>query len=279
MFWSLAKQTFRDGLALMATCCALMFTFIWVRLWIVSQMDFKAILGSLPSLVPDFIAKMLPVPIEMIATIEGRIAFGYEEVPVGLLIALWTVTRGSESLAGRQGDGTMEMLLSQPVRRITLLSSHVAVTLVGVALISLTAWLATATGVATIDFDETTSASTFAPAAINLFTVGFFMAGTATLASALGRSRAHAVAIFVAFYVVEITCKILGLLASKVAWLKKFSYLSAYEPTLLTIGLANEPAEHWPLFWQYNITLLGLGALAFTVAAAIFCNRDVPAPV
>ena len=128
----------------------------------------------------------------------------------------------------------MEMLLSQPVRRITLLSSHVAVTLVGVALIALTAWLATATGVATIDFDETTSASTFAPAAINLFTVGFFMAGTATLASALGRSRAHAVAIFVAFYVVEITCKILGLLASKVAWLKKFSYLSAYEPTLLT---------------------------------------------
>jgi len=256
-----------------------MFAFIWLRLWIVSQIDFQEAIGLFVKVIPDFIQKMLPVPIEVIATIEGRITFSYEELPVGLLVALWTVTRGSECLAGRLGDGTMEMLLSQPVHRLTLVTSHVAVTVLGVGLISLAAWLATAMGIATIAFDEPSSATTYLPAAANLFSVGVFMAGAATLASVLGRSRVQAVALFVSFYVVEITCKILGMLASSMAWLKKLSFLSAYEPTLITIGLKNEPTEYWPIFWQYNGLLIGLGIAAIALAATIFCHRDVPAPL
>lgn len=279
MFFPLAIRSFRDGFALLASCCALIFAFIWLRLWIVSQMDFKEAIGMFTKIIPEFIEKMLPVPIELIATIEGRITFSYEELPVLLLMALWAVTRGSECLAGRLGDGTMELLLSQPVKRLTLVTSHVAVTLVGVGLIALVGWLGTAVGIATVDFDEPTSAHTYLPAAANLLSVGCFMTGVATLASALGRSRAQAVAIFVTFYVVEMTCKILGLISSIMAWLKKFSFLSAYEPTLLTIGLVKEPNEYWPLFWQYNALLLGLGVLAFVIASAIFCHRDVPAPL
>lgn len=279
MFRALAIRSLRDGLTLLASCCALMFGFVWLRLWIVSQIDFNEAIEMFTKVIPDFIEKMLPVPIEVIATIEGRITFSYEELPVGLLIALWTVARGSECLAGRLGDGTMEMLLSQPVRRLTLVAAHATVTVLGVVGICLSAWLATAIGIATISFDEPTSAMIYYPAVTNLFTIGVFMTGAATLASALGRSRAHAVAIFVAFYVVEITCKILGLLASKMAWLKKLSFLSAYEPTLITIGLQNEPAEYWPMFWQYNGILLGLGSLFLVIAATIFCHRDVAAPL
>ncbi len=279
MFRSLGIRSLRDGIPLLVTCCALMFAFIWLRLWIVSQIDFQEAIEMFAKVIPDFIKKMLPVPIEMIATIEGRITFSYEELPVSLLIALWTVTRGSESLAGRLGDGTMEMLLSQPVRRLTLVTSHVTVTVLGVGLISLSAWLATAMGIATIDFDTPTSATTYLPAVANLFCMGFFMAGAATLASALALSRAQAVALFVAFYAIEITFKILGLLASSMSWLKKLSFLSAYEPTQLTIGLLKEPTEYWPLFWQYNGLLVGLGAMAMAVAASLFCHRDVPAPL
>jgi len=279
MFLTLFFRSFRDACVLLASCCALMFAFIWLRLWIVSQIDFREAIGLFHRVVPEFIEKMLPVPIEVIATIEGRIAFSYEELPVGLLMALWTVTRGSECLAGRLGDGTMEMLLAQPVRRRTMVTSHVAVTVLGVAMIALAAWLGTVVGIATIDFDEPSAARVYLPAAANLFSIGVFMAGAATLASALGGSRAHAVAIFVAFYVVEITCKILGLLASRMAWLKKLTFLAAYEPTILTIGLQRTPEQHWPLFWQYNAILLGLGIASLVVAMTIFCHRDVPAPL
>ena len=63
------------------------------------------------------------------------------------------------------------------------------------------------------------------------------------------------------------------------AWLKKLSFLAAYEPTQLTIGLQQEPAETWPIFWQYNGLLIGLGLAALAIAATIFCHRDVPAPL
>ncbi len=253
--------------------------FIWLRLWIVSQINFDAATKIFLNVMPKFIQNLLPVPIEVIATIEGRVTFSYEELAVGLLIALWAVTRGSECLAGRLGDGTMEMLLSQPVRRMMLVASHIGVTLLGIALLALSAFLGTALGISTIEFDQPTAAKIYLPAVANLFSVGVCMAGMATLASAVGRSRAEAVALFVGFYVAQIACKVLGLMAVNMAWLKKCSFLSAYEPTILTIGLQNTPTEHWPLFWQYNGVLLGLGAMAFTLAAVIFCHRDVPAPL
>lgn len=279
MFIPLLIRSFRDSFVLLVCCCALMFGFIWIRLWIVSQIDFQEAIGMFAKVIPEFIHKLLPVPIEVIATIEGRITFSYEELPVGLLIALWTVARGSECLAGRLGDGTMEMLLSQPVRRLTLVATHASVTVLGVVLISLTAWLATATGIATINFDEPTSARIYLPAAANLCCVGVFMAGAATLASAIGRSRMQAVAIFVGFYIIEITCVIVSMMVSDYSWLGWFTFLSAYDPTVLTIGLQAGSAEHWTMFWQYNGLLLGLSVLTFALSATVFCHRDVPAPL
>ena len=272
-------QTLRESLLLLLGCCVLLFGFIWLRLWIVAQIDFAEAANLFTKMLPKFFQQLLPVPMDMIATIEGRVVFGYEEMPVGLLMALWTVTRGSECLAGRLGDGTLEMMLAQPVRRLALVTSHSGVTLLGVVGVALAAWLGTVTGILTVGFEEATSATTYLPATFNLLAVGTFMAGIATLASAVARSRAQAVALFVGFYVLEITCKILGLLSTNLAWLKKLTFLSLYEPTQLTIGLQSDPDHYGPLLWQYSGALIGLGIAAIAVAAAIFCKRDVPAPL
>jgi hypothetical protein len=55
--------------------------------------------------------------------------------------------------------------------------------------------------------------------------------------------------------------------------------LAAYEPTMLTLGIDRDPAQYWPLYWQYNAVLFGLAALLFALSAAIFNHRDVPAPL
>ena len=62
-------------------------------------------------------------------------------------------------------------------------------------------------------------------------------------------------------------------------WMKWATILTAYEPTLLTLGLHRDPTTYWPLFWQYNAWLLGLGAAMLATSAAIFRHRDVPAPL
>ncbi|MBD14152.1 MAG: hypothetical protein CMJ72_03180 [Planctomycetaceae bacterium] len=279
MIRALWVQSLRDSALLLCGCCSLLFGFIWFRLWIVSQINFAEAVGLFNKMLPDFFHKLLPVPIDMIATLEGRVVMGYEELPVGLLMALWTVTRGTECLAGRLWDGTLEMLLAQPIKRLALVTSHTGVTLLGVVAMALAAWLGTATGILTVGFEAETFPRTYLPASINLFAIGVFMTGAATLVSAIARSRAQAVAFFVGFYVFEITLKIMGLMAPNLAWLKKMTFLSAYEPTKLTLGCLSDPASYLPLFWLYTGILVGLGFVALAISATIFCRNDVPAPV
>jgi ABC-type transport system involved in multi-copper enzyme maturation permease subunit len=268
----------RDGRALLASCCALTTLFVALRVWIASHIEFAAFV-TLFSEGLKFFQNLLPVPIEELASPLGRVAFSYEEGPTLLLLGLWTVARGTECIAGRVGAGTMEMLLAQPVRRLAVVGSHTAATLTGVAAISVAAWCGAAAGTALSKFAEPPSASQLLPATVNYVGLGVFIVGAATLVSSLARSRSQAVGLVIGFYVVQLTLMIMSRLSPQFAWLHWLTILSAYEPTLLTLGLVREPAAHWPLFWAYNAWLFGLGALTLAAAAAIFCRRDVPAPL
>ncbi len=279
MIWALWKKSFRDSWPLLLACCGLLLGFLWFRLWVVAQIDFQKAITLLAKMVPQFVQQNLPAPLEALTAGAGQVAFGWEEGPVLLLSALWSVSRGTHCLAGRLGDGSMEMLLAQPVRRITLVASHTGVTLVGAAAIASSAWLGTALGLATCGQGPAISATTFLPIAMNLFALCVLLVGIATLASALASSRGAAVAMVVGFYIVELTCKVLSMVSPNVAWLKWLTFLTAYQPTRLTLGLQEKPAEHWPLFWQLNSFLLGLGLLTLALATARFCRRDLPAPL
>lgn len=276
---ALWTRSMRDSWPMLVSCCMLVLGFVCLRLWIAAQFDLDEVSAVFSKVVPEYFQRLLPVPIETLMSVEGRVAIGFEELPTLLLLALWTVARGTECLAGRLGDGTMEMLLAQPVRRLALVTSHTGVTLFGTVFVALSAWLGTALGIQTVDFDEPTNAATYLPAVANYFCLGVFLVGIATLASAVARSRGQAVAIFVAFYVVQLTCKIFGLMLPSEAWLKRWSILSAYEPTYLTVGLKQDPAHYGPLLWQYNVTLACLGVVSLTIASMIFCHRDVSAPL
>lgn len=268
----------RDGRALLASCCALTAAFVALRVWIASHIEFAAFV-TLFSEGLKFFQKLLPVPIEDLASPLGRVAFSFEEGPTILLMGLWTVARGTECIAGRVGAGTMEMLLAQPVRRIAVVGSHTAATLTGIAAISAAAWGGAALGTAVSKFDAPPNVSQLAPAAVNYVGLGLFIAGAATLVSALARSRSQAVGLVIGLYVVELTLMIMGRLSHQFEWLRWLTILTAYEPTMLTLGLVREPAVHWPLFWTYNGWLFGLGAALLAAAAVIFCRRDVPAPL
>jgi ABC-2 type transport system permease protein len=274
----LVLRSLRDSWVLMASCCALTFGFVWLRVWVSSKIKFEAFIKLFSEGLKIF-SNLLPVPIEELASPLGRAAFSYEEGPVILLLGLWAVARGSDCVAGRVGSGTMEMLLAQPLRRITLIASHSVVTIAGVGALGLASWLGLGSGLATSEFDPPPQLATLLPAAVNYVGLGVFLVGGSTFVSALARTRSQAVAVVMGFYVVELALMILARISPSVAWMENLTILSAYEPTMLTLGLVGDPAAHWPLFWQYNAWLFGLGALMWTAASAIFCHRDVPAPL
>lgn len=275
---TLIMRSVRDSWALLATCSLLTTVFICLRVWVASKIKVEHFIKIFSEGLKIF-ADLLPVSIEDLASPLGRAAFSYEELPVILLLGLWVVARGSDCLAGRVSSGTMEMLLAQPLRRIALVASHSVVTLVGLAVLGLASWVGLAWGLAISEFDPQPTLASLTPATMHYVALGVFWLGAATLVSALARTRSQAVAAVMGFYVVELALTIIARLSPSAAWMDRFTILSAYEPTMLALGIAKTPEVNWPLFWQYNAVLLGLGTALWGAAAVIFCRRDVPAPL
>jgi ABC-2 type transport system permease protein len=274
----LVSRSLRDSWPLLLSCSALAMGFTWLRVWVASHIKVDAFLKFFSESFQIF-QNLLPVPIEDLAAPLGRVAFSFEEFGLVLLMGLWGITRGSDCIAGRLGAGTMEMLLAQPIRRVTLVTSHTLVSLVGVVVITAASWLGVRLGLAVSKFEEPPHWTEVAPAVVNFVGLGVFIVGAATLISALVRTRGTAVGLVIGFYVVEMTFVVVGRISQQFEWMKWLTILTAYEPTLLTLGLARDPAQFEPLFWQYNACLFGLGALLLMMSAAIFCHRDVPAPL
>ncbi len=285
MNWALWKKNVREARWLLAGCAVLMFAFHWLRVWLVSQMpleNFRLIL----SLLPSKLERISPVPFQQVATPEGRIAYAYDEPLVILLVTVWAIARGSDAISGEVGRGTMEMVLAQPVRRLSVLGTQAAVTILGAAAIVAAAWLGMWTGLATISLDQPVAASRFVPCAINLFAFGTFIAGLSTLVSSCDRYRSRTIGIVGGFYAIEMVVKAVGRMAPQLHWLTYCSFFTAYEPQVLIA----DPRRAWSWWFRddealilgglgYDAILLGLGLICYVAAAVVFARRDLPAPL
>jgi ABC-2 type transport system permease protein len=280
---TLLARTFRDSLWLLLGTCALIFAFVWARVWVSAQFETQHIRKLLGDFAPAFVRQMLPVDIEVIASTAGRLAMSYEEPLALALVSFWAISRGSDVVAGELGRGSLEMTLAQPVRRIEWLLSHTAVTFIGLVLITTAAWLGTWFGIQTIELEEPVEAKSFLVAAFNLFSLGLFLAGLSTLLSSFDQNRSRVVGIVVGIFAVQLIQKVIARAAPddyvNVKRLGDFSFLTAFEPQLLVHEIRTGVPGAWATFWDYNGALLALGIFGVALAAAVFQHRDLPAPL
>jgi ABC-2 type transport system permease protein len=261
---------------MLLACGAVMFLFHWLFVWLSSKIDLGAMEVFLGMLPPEW-QRVSPVPMADIATPAGRIGLAYVD-PVAIITATaWGIARGSDSVSGELGRGTLEMVLAQPVRRITVLWVQAATTTLGALTLGLTAWLGTCAGLATVTLPHNAdpAESLYIPAAMNLACLSFFLAGITTLASSWDRYRWRTIGLAAGFYVVSLIVKLVARMAPDWDWMIYATFLGLFEPLIFI----NKPSEAWWLALQYNGLLVGLGLAAYGVAAAIFCHRDLPAPI
>lgn len=259
---------------LLLACAGLLFAFDWLFVWLVSLIkvpDFRAILVMLP---PEF-QNLLGLSLAEAASPVGRIALCYVDPSTLMISGAWAVARGSDAVSGEIGRGTMEMLLAQPVRRVAVLWTQAAVTIGGAAVIALSAWLGTWTGLHTVALDESIDAALYVPSAMNLFALTFFVAGLSTLASAWDRYRWRTIGVVCGFYMVQLIIKVVYRMAPKFDWLRFCTFLGAYEPH----AMATRPETALGLSLWYNGVLIAMGLVAYAAATLIFCRRDLPAPL
>jgi ABC-2 type transport system permease protein len=135
------------------------------------------------------------------------------------------------------------------------------------------------------------AAEDLAPAAFNLFALGVCMAGIATFFSSWDRYRWRTIGLTTGLLLVQLVIKGVAFAAPSLAWLKRCSFFTPYEP-LKWIALEARRGEGWALtvadpktgLWEWgpaahNGLLLTIGAAGFLAAAIIFSRRDLPAPL
>jgi ABC-2 type transport system permease protein len=264
-----------ESWVLLAALCGLLFAFAWVYVWLISKIELPVLhqflLGGLKDL-----ERLSGVPFVDVATPEGRIALAFVDPLVHLGVTVWAIARGSDTVAGELERGTMEMLLAQPVSRISVYVSKAVVSIIGLALICVALWCGMAVGVLLI-VEETDRVwpTLYIPPTVNVFGLGLAMAGISALVSSFDRYRWRTIGIMGAFYAVAVVLKVIARMApgwERLGWLSVFW---PFEPQRMVA--ASDVA--WRLALQYNAPLVVVGLIGYIAGAIVFCRRDLPAPL
>ncbi|MDG2015316.1 MAG: ABC transporter permease subunit [Pirellulaceae bacterium] len=321
---SLWRKCISESAILFVAIALGVFSFAWFRVHIVGEVDtssFQKILALIPEKWLNFTA----VDVEWLISYVGRTALALDEPFLIMMIAIWAIVRGSDVVSGEISRGTMEMLLAQPISRKQAFVVHSFVTVLGVLALVSIVWLGMWLAIHMTDvkvvpetsggwqqtlgplaflmpqqevelisepMSEHVRAAVFFPGLANLFFLGCFIAGLASLFSAFDRFRWRTLGAVVAIYMVAAMIKILGMSSETFQWAEWFTFFSLYEPELSIKLCETDPSAFWQLmrfdeagqwvgFGQlgHNL-LLGCGALLFFVTAyRVFKKRDIPAPL
>lgn len=274
--WNTAiwRRTWGDQRTLLLALAALWTAFPWIYLWLSAEIpmsDFQLLLR----LIPEDWQRLSGVPLADVATPAGRVALAFVDPVVVLAATVWGITRGSDAVSGQLERGTMEMVLSAPVRRGAVFLSQALATTAGAALLSGVLLAAVWSAVALGPWSGTVTPARFVPAVANVFGLMVCMAGLAAAVSAADSHRWRTVGILCGFYVFSILAKLVGRLSTRYGWVGYLSVLNAYEPQRLVSGTP----ESWSLLARYDGVLLGVGLVAYLAGAMIFARRDLPAPL
>ncbi len=247
--------------------------FCWLFVWLMSRFPVGGI-GIILNLLPGFVEVMIGVPLKLLASPVGQLSVLYIDVVTLLVCVGWALGRGSDSVSGEIGRGTMDLILSLPVWRVTVLVVPAIVTALGSMLLAASVQLGTMLGLACVRFEHSPSSAAFLPGTINLFCMMFCFTAITTLVSSWGRDRWATIGIAGGFFIFSLIVKLVARMWPDGKWLFALSFLSAFEPQRLI--LMPDTAGHTAM--RCDLTLLGLGLACYAAAAVIFNRRDIPGP-
>lgn len=267
------KKTIVDSRGQLLASCLLLILFGWFFVWLQSLFKVGAIAGLL-SFLPDFVRQLLGVPLEQLVTPLGRLSFLYVHLVSILVCFGWAVARGSAAVSGGISRGTYELILTLPIRRISVLLALAVVTAGGAVLLAAALWLGNCLGIATVELEGEVRAVAFLPGAVNLACMTFCFSGITALFSSFDRDRWRTMWLASGFFVLSFILDMVATLWPPGAWLGYLSFLSAYDPQ--KIILAGPDVLRMSL--RHNAALLSVGLAAYALAGVVFSRRDIPVP-
>ncbi len=273
MNWALWKKAVSDAGWQLAISSVVLVAFSWLFVWLMGSIQMPA-WKTLLGLLPKFLVPMLGVPLADLASRTGQLSILYVHLVTILVCVGWALGRGSDSISGEIGRGTMDMILALPVWRVTVMAIPAAVATAGAAVLALCVWLGTALGLLCFKLDEPIALARFLPGAANLFAMVVCLTGVTTLVSACGRDRWRTVLWSGGFFVVSLVLETVVRMWPAAWQLNYLTFLSLFHPQKLILL---KDAGAWTIV-RDDLALLGLGLLGYAAAGVVLWRRDIPGP-
>lgn len=271
---SLFRKALMEGRLLLVSIASLIFGFSWLFVWLTSKLDLGA-MGFFLRTLPGIIERVSAVPFSQMTTPAGIMSVVFIHPVIVFSSLAWAIARGSDSVSGEIGRGSMEMLLAQPVRRASVIVAQSVVTILGAAVLSLALLLGLSAALATVTLQASLSVSDFLLPCLNLFAFVFCAGGIATLCSSWDDYRWRTIGLLGGFIGVELILQVVARMWPAGHWLQFLTIFAGYEPQLLL----GDWREHWLLSLSYNGPLFIVGLAGYLGAMIIFSHRDLPAPL
>jgi ABC-2 type transport system permease protein len=269
---ALWKKAFDDVRTQLLVSSIILAGFSWIFMWLISLVKME-MLATVMQALPGFFQRMLGIPLPDLVTPAGRISIVFVHI-ITLIVCLgWAVGRGSDPICGEVGRGTLDLLVSLPIWRPTLIIISAAMAALGTAVLALSILFGIALGLATTDFQQELSLVWFIPGTINLFSMVFCMTGITTFISSIIKDRWRTISLAAGFFLVSLIIEVVSKLWPAGAWLHYCTFLSAFQPQTLTVFQGNSLVMQT----TYNAVLLGIGLFCYASGIAIFSRRDIPA--
>ncbi len=271
---ALWRKAIADARAQLLLSCLLLVLFGWFFVWLQSLFKMGAVAGLIPW-IPDFVQDLVGIPLEQFITPRGRISVLYGHLIVLLICFGWAIARGSSAISGGIAAGTYELILTLPVRRLSVLFAVGGVATAGSMLLALSVWLGNCLGVATVELEgDPLAGKEFLPGAVNLFFMVFCFTGMTALFSAFDHNRWRTMSVAGGVLVMSILVDMVASIWEPGAWLGYLSFLTAFDPPALIL---NDEGT-WAAALQLNGALLAVGLVCYAVAGLVFSRRDIPVP-
>jgi len=275
-FWilmnrALWRKAFSDVWGQLLISSLILVGFSWLLPWLISMFKADLAVALLKSL-PGFIQRMAGIPLSDLVSPTGGISLIFVHAVTLIVCVGWAVGRGSDPICGEIGRGTMDLLVSLPVWRATLIMIPAVAATLGTALLAASIMLGIAIALKTVTFPEEVLLEQFTPGAINLFSMIFCLTGITTLLSSIIHDRWRTIAMAAGFYLLSAIIEITGRLWPAGAWLHYCTYLCTFQPQQLILMQGNSFRTQV----TYDAVLLGIGLLCYTAGAVIFSFRDIP---
>ncbi len=268
------RKAIADARTQLLLSCLLLLLFGWFFVWLQSLFKMGAI-ASFLRILPDFVQDVVPVPLEQFATPRGRLTILYMHLVTLLICFGWAIARGSSAVSGGIADGTYELILTLPLRRVSTLFAVGSVATVGAFLLAFSTWIGNWLGILTVSLEgEPVRASDFLPGAVNLFFMMFCFTGITVFFSAFDRNRWRTMCLAGGFLIISLLLDMVASLWKPGEWLGYLSFLSAYDPPKLIFA----GSETLALSTQFNGVLFVVGLTSYAIAGLVFSYRDIPIP-